>query len=146
MKLQDLGTVTALAATMCDLTEMRLDEPVPAVAEVLDVGITMTVEKLRGLGVTFPDDKAKDEMTIDVFVNVVMPRSRAIVVANGFIADALGPFFPDCKVVPIGGALVGHRFDVIVVVTSWRNEREQRWFEENLATRLKPDGKMVWIA
>ena len=146
MKLQDLGTVTALAATMCDLTEMRLDEPVPAVAEVLDAVITMTVEKLRGLGVTFPGDKAKDEITIDVKVNFVGHPSRALVVANHFIATEISRFLPIFKVIPIGGVLAGHRFDVIVVAASWRDEREQRWFEECLALKLKPDGKMVWLA
>jgi hypothetical protein len=144
MKLDDLETVTELDALLFDLTKLRDDCTSPHATEPLDDAIESTKNKLRGLGVILPGDKPQ-EVTLDTFVNVVVPRSRAIIVADGLAADALRPVFPDCKVFPIGGALTGHRFDVIVIAAFWKNEQEHRWFEENLATRLKPGGKLIWL-
>jgi hypothetical protein len=96
-------------------------------------------------GVDIPGDKPQ-EATLDVFVNVFEPRSRAIVVANGTLADMIGPIFPDCKVIPIGGALSGHRFDTIVVTTTPQAEMGRRWFEECLPLKLKLGGRMVFLA
>lgn len=68
--------------------------------------------------------------------------------------------WPDAVVVHPGQAIMGHRFDQIIMLWSPTDQQRHQspkesetamkagmdWYENHLLCRLKPGGEMVWLA
>ena len=72
---------------------------------------------------------------------------NAIVVNRAqFGSPLLAEFWPDWRVVRVGEALVGARFERIVTLARPWNEESQRWFMEELPLKLPPACNVEWLA
>jgi len=79
---------------------------------------------------------------------------KAFFVTNALIKARMQVLLPDWKVVCVGKALGGYRFDTVVIVQdysrsvylseNWANTREA-WMD-NLSCKIIPNGEWYWLS